>query len=916
MLKLEEKDYDMNNLFFLNFDMLKEILYKLSQNQINIQIDLKNVKDSNDERDKKISELENKIKELNDLINNKEKEILNEKNEIPKIVKNEYNNKDNDNIIIIGNNGKNDIIKNFKKEFQENINREELISDESINIETKINLVGNSIEDKNFLPYEEYDTINEIRPKTLRENHDNFEMEEKEEEIDNKPKNLTFYKEEKKPPKILYKINSDTITLNPSILQKKQVTYDIIRKILYSITEINENLNFYEGNLHKKFEESKVFSKKLLSDHNIQSMSLVNSINKKIKELFDKNDEFKDKFNDLEQKIKDIESKKIKPEIIQIFNNNNEEDENNKIISNALKESIDQKFELNDERYMNAAGENFKLKQQYLALKGVTDNLVRQFDLLRKDYDDMKENIDIYKKEINELINNKNNELKNDFLEKMDKNLEDVNNNIDKKTRELLDLVLEQNNEVNNEINKEINDDINNGAKFDINKFKADKALIKLLNKKVTELNEKIEEIEEELKNQKKKNNAKYKEIDDIKQCIVELYENVKNKIEKDDIKELYEYYLEHVNEIKLLKLKVGEVSELEEKIRNDITHIIKRLELLYNEITELKENDKKNKNKTIEKQVDLSSYINEKKLKNVLSPIGEEIEKLISENENLKKILNDISDQIKSFEKKEHVDHIEADLNDKINLLNNRYSKKFLEKIEFNKIIKNIDIQLKLLQGNMNTKKEEADSWILAKQPIKCFNCATCEANIANSIPQNEYLPWNKYPIGEKQYRIGQGFSKLLKKVKNGDDISKIDKKNKFLDNTFENDNNSKLFINNSANNINEINIINNKMNNKDDKNLSIKIKRYKLPKLIENFKRKQTSNDDIPISDEEKKMNEEIVIENDKQNNSPQILKITKVKNENNLLQNENINKMSRNRTGNNSGKILYRKQSFPEY
>ena len=126
-------------------------------------------------------------------------------------------------------------------------------------------------------------------------------------------------------------------------------------------------MNFYEGNLHKKFEESKAFSKKLLSDHNIQSMSLVNSINKKIKELFDKNDEFKDKFNDLEQKIKHIASKKIKPEIIQIFNTN-EENENDKIISNALKESIDQKFELNDERYMNAAGENFKLKQQYLAL--------------------------------------------------------------------------------------------------------------------------------------------------------------------------------------------------------------------------------------------------------------------------------------------------------------------------------------------------------------------------------------------------------------------------------------------------------------------------------------------------------------------------------------------------------------------
>ena len=911
MLKLEEKDYDMNNLFIPNFDMLKEILYKLSQNQINIQIDIKDVKDSNDERDKKISELENRIKELNDLINNKLKEI-------PKIDKNDYSNsKDNDNVIIIGDGGKKDIIRNFKKEFEENINREEFVSDESINIETKINLVGNSIKERNLIPNEEYNEINEIRPKTLRENHDNFEMEEKGEKIDEKPKNLTFYKEEKKPPKILYKINNDTITLSPSILQKKQVTYDIIRKILYSINEINENLNFYEGNIHKKFEEANAFSKKLLSDHNIQSMSLVNSINKKINELFEKNDELKDKFNDLERKMKNIASKNIKPEIIQIFNNN-DDNENDKIISTALKESIDQKFELNDDRYMKAAGENFKLKQQYITLKGVTDNLVRQVGLLRKDYDDMKENIEIFKKEINEAIDNKNNELKNEILEKMDKNLEDVNNNIDKKTRELLDLVMEQNNEINNEINKDINNDANNNAKtnIDINKIKADKALIKLLNKKVTELNEKVEGIEEELKNQKKKNSVKYKEIDDVKQCIVELYDNIKNKIEKDDLKELYENYLEHVNEIKMLKVKLGELSELEEKTRNDITHIIKRLESLNHEISEVKENDKKIKNKASEKQIDLSNYINEKKLKNVLSPIGEEIEKLISENDNIKRILDDLSDQIKSFEKKEHVDHIEADLNDKINLINIRYGKKFIEKIEFNKVIKNIDIQLKSLQGNMNTKKEEADSWILAKQPLKCFNCATCEANIANSIPPNEYLPWNKYPMGEKQYRIGQGFSKLLKKInKNGEDISKIDKRSKFLDNTFENDSSSKLFINNSVNNINEINIINNKLNNKEDKSLSIKIKRYKLPKLIENFKKKQTSNEDIPISDEEKE-NEDIYKESDKQNNSPQILKITKVTNDNNSVLNEHSNKISRNITGKNSGKIIYRKQSFPEY
>ena len=76
MLKLGDKNYDTNNLLGINFDILKEVLLKLSQNQNNILIEIKYFKDSNDERDKRISDLENKIIEINDLLKNKIKENL------------------------------------------------------------------------------------------------------------------------------------------------------------------------------------------------------------------------------------------------------------------------------------------------------------------------------------------------------------------------------------------------------------------------------------------------------------------------------------------------------------------------------------------------------------------------------------------------------------------------------------------------------------------------------------------------------------------------------------------------------------------------------------------------------------------------------------------------------------------------
>ena len=987
MLKLDEKDYDVNNLLGINFDILKEVLLKLSQNQTNIQIEIKEVKDSNEERDNKITELENKITELNNLINTKEKfypyeieekhikkpienidikNIIEKDNSKENIIENEKE-KENESIndyrsisINNDNNDDDDENKSVNKEFETNNSnktyKDDFLKKESINIETKINLIENEIkEEEDIIPKEEYNNVNEERPKTHEKKIDNNYI--KENEIEKRKKNLTYYKEKEnekdikiekdkkneekdeeqyedldkekytdkkrnkdKPKKTLYKTSRDIIDLNSAVLQKTQVSYDVIRKILHTINEINEKIDILDRNFNKKCDEIKEYSDNILSEQNKQVIKKFNIYKKKIDDLNEKNDQIieglekfdkiekkLEKINEIEKKLKEIEKKNSKPEIIQIFN---DDDNNEKMMSSTMKEEIDKNFELNENRYMQAAGDNIELKNKYLNIKGITDNLNRQINLLRNAYDSMKKDMDKIKIEYKDLIENKNNELKNEIKEQIDKNLEDINNNIDKKNRELLNLLMEEKN--NN------NKDINNENTFDMNAYKADKALTKLLNKRVTELTEKIEKLEERIKNHNNKNIPTNKEeLDEVKQCIVELYDNINNKIGKADLKELYGFYLEHVNEIKFIKAKLTDLTEMQEKIRSNTPNFIKRLETLTFEINELQENAKKKVVATREKPVDLTNYITEKKLKNILTPISEELEKLMSESVYNSKMLSEIMDQVKSFDKKSHVDHIESDLNEKINMLNNRYSKKFIEKIEFNKIIKNIDIQIKLLQGTLNNKKEEADSWLLAKQPIKCFNCATCEANIANSTPVNEYLPWNKYPHGEKQYRIGQGFSKLLNKLKkNIDDNNKLDKidKNKLLINSFDHDKSNK-FLSNNINNINESMKINYRIPNKEEKNIAINIKKFKLPRVIESFRKKQKSVETIPITDDEKE-NDEVFIEQENENNSPKILKITKVKNDNELIRHPLSNKNSRNRSETNSGNKLNRIQSVPFY
>ena len=52
----------------------------------------------------------------------------------------------------------------------------------------------------------------------------------------------------------------------------------------------------------------------------------------------------------------------------------------------------------------------------------------------------------------------------------------------------------------------------------------------------------------------------------------------------------------------------------------------------------------------------------------------------------------------------------------------------------------------------NDDSKKSDADIWLLAKRNTKCFNYASCEANIKNdNYTTADYLAWRKYPKREK---------------------------------------------------------------------------------------------------------------------------------------------------------------------
>ena len=211
--------------------------------------------------------------------------------------------------------------------------------------------------------------------------------------------------------------------------------------------------------------------------------------------------------------------------------------------------------------------------------------------------------------------------------------------------------------------------------------------------------------------------------------------------------------------------------------------------------------------------------------------------------------------------------------------------------------------MQIKSLE--FENKKSDAESWIMAKQPVGCFNCASCEANIKNVNPPNEYLPWNKYPQQDKIYRMGKGFSHMLqmmtsefvKSIGNAqrDSDNEHTPKNNVLNHNFVLDKNTFNKIDKNSLNNNErkqsASVL--KINNKEQINDEMlkKIGNYnlysskgkgkmQLPRVLKFKKKLKLRNESgVPVSDDEmSRRNDTAVKEGSKDTTAPKIMKIMK--------------------------------------
>ena len=869
MLKLEKTEYDLNTLF--SFDVLKEILLKLAKSQIRLENEINDIKNKLENKEDELQSEEEEDNYYNNNITNQNinNNIYNSNNQENN---NEINNNDKDGNNINEENNMNQINQNEDKENQEIIN-----NDNNNNIQNKEN---NNIENKK----DENEIIENNKDKT----EDKKETENKtEEKIINEEKNIIIKKtdipettlirnnEKQKtndiqtspnkvsiPPspsksKKPYKTMKVTSTNNNNInIQGSGVSPDIITKLVKQIKSLQTKIT----------EMNKSFNSELNSIKNFNSNysnfdSQLSLLNDKINSILEKNTE-----ND--KKIEDLQVKMANFDVFSLFQDNGDGTiDATKVLVKSLEDKVFKKFELIDERYKVDSLDNIKLKNNIENIIPKISQFNIQIEKINDTENKFQEDLFNIKKENEE----NNNDIKNMLNNDINNSIENIKNNIEQNLENKISNLEKKIDELKN----------NNGDNFDILKLglrnnEINQDTIDSLDKKITDLRKKMHDINNTLKLYMSNN-----ETDSLKNELKDLKILLDKKITKDDLKELYNYNMNASDEINDLKDQMSLTFEDIRKLAKDINNIQLKIEGINGNLSLLKENPKLGNTPII----DFSKYIDQTKLTETLRPLLKEMEKMYKEIDSIRRDLSVVDDENKRNVKNQ-INKLDEETNKKINELKNLIQKKYLEKIDFHKTIKTLEVQIKSLGEE---SKKDADSWLLAKRPLKCFNCASCEANIKNDYNNvADYLPWKKYPKGEKIHRMGQGFSHMLQMM-TSEFVKSIERNELNQDLEINTKNN---FGNNISTNFNEkINFNNNIIiNNKDSINnndliKNLKKSKMKLPKVhpYSNSKiKKYKIEEALPVSDDDINYGEENNIntnnEDEIKSTSPKILKIYK--------------------------------------
>ena len=648
------------------------------------------------------------------------------------------------------------------------------------------------------------DELNNEKNKNIKGNNDNnkLNIEEINKDINNKnirDENIEIENDNEYAKKNL----KDKLSNNYSdkINNASKDTYLFFIKETQTLAEKINNL---ENKLTSDFENK-------INKIETETKKNMNSLIEENKSKYEKLDEQLNNImrNNAEQDKK-IESCILKYNSIDIFNAlKDTKDGSNidatKAMIKILEEKVFQKFQFIEDQ-------NKEFFENITKLIKSNDNNNMQLEKFQKSINDIKyiEIVQVkehFRKNLTKF-ERKNEDIIN-LLSKIEKGLSTKIFNTEKNILEIFeekDKILNNNKETMNEFQNNLIDIQN-----ELDKFK----------KKQDEINKDITKDIEEKFNMHSKNlnsiETKLKQIDftyEVKQFdkdIKEIKNTLKEKITYDNLNDLYKLQANDAEDISNIRKNFL-------SLQDDIKKCIINYEKMSPKVDAFIEYliDKKNRKKPKKDNIDINQIVTKDDYEETVKLFTRKIESIFMEIDSFKRNLDDIKLEQNLYEKKDMIikinEQIHNDIEDnKLKIQKNRN--------ELYKHIKTIEIDIKSLWNELK-KKESSDSWLLAKNPIKCFNCASCNNDIKVDSPKEEYIHWKRILPTNRSYNQGKGYSHILEKMSNGL-INNNDEKN---DSKIDISNQDKDIKNNSTYNINNsTQIEETKMINSSDNNISI---------------------------------------------------------------------------------------------
>ena len=740
-MNIDINQYDLNELF--RFDLLKNILLNITNEQKKLEEEIKELKLSNKTRDNKIFKLEkyNNIK------------LYGIQNQLNSIDNNEIPNTNEE----INLNKINEISLNYDKD---KMNSEEI----------------------NKIVNEEYQNSSQ---KILENKNSNYEKETSsggtfsDNKKTNKRPNLNYYNQNEKSRNSLLLFMKETHSLDEKINNLEYKLKNHFESLIQKIEEDSRN------NIQLFSDEYKIFCEKLEN---------------KVSSIFQNN----------EEQNKKIENCLLKCDSIDIYNllkdSGDGKIDATKVMINTLEEKVFKKFEFIEERHKKDSEDITKLVKS-------NENTIFYLEKLQKNLNDLKSNdlnqlMEIFRKslsEYNEKIFDNINSVKDQELYLSSK-INELENNLSNIINEK-EAIVNKSNEDINKIQSNINKVQNEIDSFNTKQLDIYQNLENNVENKLNLHKSKINNIESTLKTI-----TESFDIEKFKNDIIEIKSKLEEKITRENLKDLYNLHLIDVEDINTTRKTMFSIQDEVKKIRIDIENINPKIDSFMDYIASKKSKKKEHK-KT---EIDLTSLVNKDTFEESIKYFTRKIESIFLEIDSMKRNLDDVKLEQNSFEKKGEIIKIEESIH---NQIDENKSKIIKNKNELYKLIKGLEVEIKSIWEELK-KRESSDTWILAKKPLQCFNCATCDNDIKIEHQKDEYMHWNKILSSNKSFIRGKGFSHILEKMtkdlindcdeKNGNENSKI--------------NHDKILKNNSSIDINnKIQVEENKLISNDKNNNTI---------------------------------------------------------------------------------------------